>query len=74
MSTHKRQIRTIKQAVEENPFLCEGGLRHQIFHEDTNGLKEVGAILRNGRRVLIDMDRYFHWLDKKNGIEMEVVA
>ena len=28
-----------------------------------NGLAEAGAILRVGRRVLIDLDRFDEWLD-----------
>jgi len=39
-----------------------GGLRWQIFNERTNGLAESGAIIRNGRTVWIDEDRYFDWL------------
>lgn len=66
MST--REIVTVKQAVKTHPFLTEGGLRFQIFNEDSNGLKEAGVVLRSGRKVLIDMDRYFTWLDAKNGV------
>lgn len=39
-----------------------GGLRWQIFNEQTNGLSESGAIVRNGRAVYIDEDLYFEWL------------
>ena len=39
-----------------------GGLRWQIFNENNNGLAESGAIVRNGRAVYIDEDRYFEWL------------
>lgn len=34
-----------------------GGLRHIIFHAETNGFKE--AIVRVGRRVLVDENKFF---------------
>jgi len=58
---------TIQQFVTRHPAFTVGGLRHQIFHEKTNGLKESGAIVRNGRRVLIRESKYFFWLEEKNG-------
>ena len=39
-----------------------GGLRHLIFHEEENGLAEVGAIVRVGRKVLIDEEKFFTWV------------
>ena len=62
-------ILTIKQFAEKHPAFPEGGLRWRIFHERTNGLKDAGAILRNGNRVLIYEERFFAWLDTKNGID-----
>ncbi len=63
-----RNLLTVKQFSAEHPAFTEGGLRWQVFHAAENGLAECGAILRNGRKVLIDVDRYFAWLDQKNGI------
>lgn len=62
---------TVQSLVRKNPdVLKEGGIRWQIFNEDTNGLKESGAIMRvgNGKRkkVLIDTDKYFQWLCSQN--------
>ena len=57
---------TVKQFVERHPAFTLGGLRAQIFNEDSNGLKESGAIVRNGRRVLIKESAYFQWLEEKN--------
>lgn len=65
--------RTVKQFIEENPAFSEGGVRWQVFNEDANGLKASGAILRNGRKVLIHVPRYYKWLDWKNGIDSEAV-
>ena len=39
-----------------------GGLRWQIFNEQHNGLADFDVIVRNGRAVYIDEDRYFEWL------------
>jgi hypothetical protein len=44
-----------------------GGLRALIFNEENNGLKESGAILRIGRKVLINEDKFFGWVESQNG-------
>ena len=64
---------TVRQHCEGNPAFTEGGTRHLIFHENTNGLTESGAIVRMGRKVLIHQDRFFRWLDKSNGINTDQV-
>ena len=57
---------TVQQFVERHPAFTLGGMRAQIFNENINGLKEAGAILRNGRRVLIKESAYFAWLENQN--------
>lgn len=47
-------LSTVKQFCQKYPAFTEGGIRDRIFYADSNGLKKFGAILRNGRRVLID--------------------
>ncbi len=54
---------TVNQFVERHKAFTLGGMRQQIFYEDTNGLKEAGAIVRNGRKVLIKESAYFAWLE-----------
>ena len=60
--------------AEAYPEFPEGGLRHLIFHSEqrknskgedipANGMAEAGVIVRVGRKVLIDVDRFFAWLD-----------
>ena len=39
-------------------------LRNLIFKANQNGLRENGAIVKLGRRVLIDLDRFDLWLEK----------
>ena len=57
---------TIKQFCQRNPAFTEGGVRHNIFFEDTNGLKESGAIVRNGGRILIHEERFFVWIEGRS--------
>ncbi len=38
-----------------------GGLRHLIFHANSNGFDAV--VKRVGRRVLIDEDAFFNWVN-----------
>ena len=56
-------LSTVKQFSNKHPAFPEGGLRHRIFYADSNGLNESGAIVRNGRRVLIDEEKFFAWLE-----------
>lgn len=57
-------LRTIKQLVQENPAFTEGGIRWQLFNAQSNGLSDSGAIVRVGRRIYIDINRYYDWLTK----------
>ena len=42
----------------------ESGLRYLIFNSATNGFDKV--IRRVGRRVLIDPDAFFNWVEEQN--------
>ena len=61
-------LQTVPQFSENNPAFPIGGLRWQIFNENKNGLKASGAIIRIGRKVLINVDRYFDWVDSQQKI------
>ena len=41
-----------------------GGLRHLVFHADSNGFDR--CIRRVGRRVLIDEAAFFQWVEAQN--------
>ncbi len=70
-----RTLLTVKQFSERHPAFSQGGLRHLIFLSRTrqtsrgevsgNGLD--AALVRVGRRVLIDEARFFAWLDAQPG-------
>ena len=53
---------TVKQFSEKHPAFPEGGLRHRIFFSSENGLNRSGALVRNGRRILINEEKFFSWL------------
>lgn len=57
---------TVKQFTEKHPAFPIGGIRHRIFYEEANGLRKAGAIIRNGRRVLINEEKFFIWLEDQN--------
>ena len=72
-----RRIATVKQLtkIPGYEWLTEPALRHQLFDSESridskgrvipgNGLEEAGAIIRIGRKLLIDLDRYDVWLDR----------
>lgn len=69
-----RNLLTVRQFSEKHPAFPVGGIRWQIFHSATNGMDEAGVILRVGRKVLLDEDRYFQLLDKKNGVQAQNAA
>ncbi len=68
-----RPLRTVRQFTQRNPAWTEPGTRNLILHADDrvnslgeripgNGLSEAGAIVRVGRRVLIDEEAFFRWI------------
>lgn len=79
-ATHPdRAVYTVRQFSAKHPAFPIHGLRHLIFLSEErecskgklpgNGLKESGAILRAGRKVLIDEQRFFDWLDQQNQVQ-----
>lgn len=59
-------LSTVKQFTENQPAFTTGGLRSLIFNENTNGLAKSGAIIRIGRKVLIDEAKFFDWIQAQN--------
>jgi len=54
----------VKNFSAKYPYLTVGGLRYKLFKAHENGLAESGAIVRDGRRLLIDEDKFFVWYEK----------
>jgi len=57
---------TIKCFCKRHRQYTVRAIRHNIFFEDTNGLKESGAIVRNGGRILIHEERFFVWMEGRS--------
>lgn len=57
---------TVGQFVNQHPAFNLGGLRSLIFNENTNGLASSVAIVRIGRKVLIDESKFFAWVEAQN--------
>ena len=55
---------TVRQLIERHPFLREGGLRWALFHRHRNGLE--ACIKHLGRKILIDEEAFFDWLDGRD--------
>lgn len=41
----------------------ERTVRHLLFNAQTNGLAQSGAIIKLGRRTLIDVPRFIAWVN-----------
>jgi hypothetical protein len=71
------KLHTVAQFPNAYPAFTEPALRNLIFKAERrhssngeipgNGLIEAGAIIRIGRKVLIDEDRFFDWVRLQNG-------
>ncbi|MBR6010482.1 MAG: hypothetical protein IKP35_03675 [Alphaproteobacteria bacterium] len=55
-------ILTLRQFVAANPAFTMGGMRSYVFYEEYNGLKASGAIMRIGRKILIDANKFLAWV------------
>ena len=61
-----KQLLTVKQLVQKYPCFTTGGMRYYIFYAKTNGLEASGAILRLGRKLLIDEEKFIGWIESQN--------
>ncbi|MGZ8237942.1 MAG: hypothetical protein ACXWTY_08740 [Methylobacter sp.] len=59
-------LSTVNQFSAKQPAFTLGGLRSLIFNEHSNGLAKSGAIVRIGRKVLIDETKFFAWVASQN--------
>ena len=60
-------IYTVEQTANEIPALTQAAIRWHLFNREQNGLSKSGAIIKNGRRVLIDLQLYIEWLKSSGG-------
>ena len=66
--TDKKNLKTVNQFCEEYPAFTIGSLRNILFYEELNGLKDCGVVKHLGRKILIDCDKFFAWLDTNPSI------
>jgi hypothetical protein len=59
---------TVKQFAEKHIAFSESSLRFLIFNEKNNGLADSKVIARVGKRVLINEERFFNWLEHQNEV------
>lgn len=81
-SSTRRVLLTVSQFHLRNPAFTQAALRNLIFKAESrkstkgtilgNGLIEIGAIIRLGRKVLFDEDAFFLWVDKQNGVDKQI--
>jgi hypothetical protein len=54
---------TVNQFVATHKAFTSGGIRALIFNENSNGLAKSGAVTRVGRKVLINEEKFFAWVE-----------
>ena len=59
-----RQLLTVRQFSERFPAFNQPCLRYLLLHRKEKGFD--GAIIKFGRRVLIDVDQFFMCIDVAN--------
>ena len=75
----RRLFTLTKFAERHSDFTTLSAITNQVFKAQPrhstkgkipgNGMLDYGVIVRSGRRVLIDEDAYFRWLDAQQGGE-----
>lgn len=60
----ERKLIPVTHWNDHHAWPPQGGLRHLIFNAENNGFDKV--IKRAGRRVLIDEQAFFQWMDEQN--------
>jgi hypothetical protein len=61
----KLNLALIEQFCEENPAFTPAAVRHLIANERQNGMFEARVVYRLQRRVYINVDCFFAWLEAR---------
>ena len=61
----RHNLKTVPDFATGSPF-SEGQLRWFIFNAEYNGLAGADAVVRVGRRVYLDADKFDGWVDAQN--------
>lgn len=64
--TNDRKIYRVSRFAEKHSdAFTEPALRWMLFHRQSNGLANSGAVIQNGRAILIDETKFFAWLESR---------
>jgi hypothetical protein len=66
----QRRLHTVRQFCQAPPAFTLGGMRWFLFHRQTNGLER--AVVKVGRRILIDEEKFFGWLDAQSASQQRL--
>ena len=61
-----RVLVTVQQLCQRTPAFKEQTIRQLLFDRHSNGLDKVVRHL--GRKLLIDEEQFFEWIDERNGV------
>ena len=72
-----RTLLTVRQFADKHPAFPQGSLRNLIFlaeirHTSKGKIKGNGldiAMVRLGRKLLIDESKFFQWVDEQQGCQ-----
>ena len=76
ISQHSRTLSTVRQFSEKNPAFSQGSIRN-LIHLSTERYSSKGkipgngldmALVRIGRKVLIDDQKFFEWIAAQNQV------
>ena len=54
-------LRTVKQFAEQYDEFSYSQIRYLIFNSKINGMENSGALVRMGKRVYINVERFYAW-------------
>jgi hypothetical protein len=58
-------LMSVKLFCENYPVFSTGSIRSYIFFSNSNGMDENKVIKRIGKKILIDVEAFFRWIDIK---------
>lgn len=59
---------TVQQYVDAHPYYSMASFRWILFSRHTNGLAKAGAVIKIGKKILIDSDRVAAWEDSQREV------
>lgn len=60
-------LSSVSLFCKRHPAFTPGGMRHHLFYREQNGLSASGAVIKLGRKILIDETVFFRWVKAQGG-------